>query len=336
MEQVVGLLANIWFVLLGVILALYVVLDGFTLGVGMLTLFSPTEERRGILMGTLGSVWDANETWLVLLGGALFGAFPTAYALLLHALYIPVIIMLFGMILRAAAFEFREHAGAKRFWNLAFAIASLVTALAQGVALGSVLQGIPSVNGAYTGGVFDWFRPFPLVVAIGVVCGYALLGAVYLILRTEGVIQTRARSGAYWLAGLTFAVAVAVTVWTPFIYPQVATKWFSLPDFFLILPLPVAGFAAFLLLLRALTRGHEAAPFVWTVVIFVASFGGLAVSLHPYIVPPSLTLIRAAASPVTLIFMLTGIGMLLPVMMIYNGYQYLVFRGKVTVPGYHH
>lgn len=336
MEQVVGLLANIWFVLLGVILALYVVLDGFTLGVGMLTLFSPTEERRGILMGTLGSVWDANETWLVLLGGALFGAFPTAYALLLHALYIPVIIMLFGMILRAAAFEFREHAEAKRFWNLAFAIASLVTALAQGVALGSVLQGIPSVNGAYTGGVFDWLRPFPLVVAVGVVCGYALLGAVYLILRTEGVIQTRARSGAFWLAGLTFAVAVAVTVWTPFIYPQVAIKWFSLPDFFLILPLPAAGFAAFLLLLRALTRGHEAAPFVWTVVIFVASFGGLAVSLHPYIVPPSLTLIQAAASPVTLIFMLTGIGMLLPVMMIYNGYQYLVFRGKVTVPGYHH
>ena len=159
MEQVIGLLADIWFVLLGVILALYVVLDGFTLGVGMLTLFSPTEERRGILMGTLGSVWDANETWLVLLGGALFGAFPAAYALLLHALYIPVIIMLFGMILRAAAFEFREHAEAKRFWNLAFAMASLVIALAQGVALGTVLQGIPSVDGAYVGSVFDWARP---------------------------------------------------------------------------------------------------------------------------------------------------------------------------------
>ncbi len=336
MEQVIGLLADIWFVLLGVILALYVVLDGFTLGVGMLTLFSPTEERRGILMGTLGSVWDANETWLVLLGGALFGAFPAAYALLLHALYIPVIIMLFGMILRAAAFEFREHAEAKRFWNLAFAMASLVIALAQGVALGTVLQGIPSVDGAYVGSVFDWARPFPLLVALGVVCGYGLLGAVYLILRTEGIIQTRARFAARLLAWLTFAVAVAVTVWTPFIYPQVATKWFSLPGFFLILPLPTAGFAAFLLLLRALARGHETAPFVWTVVIFLASFGGLAVSLHPYIVPPSLTLTQAAASPATLIFMLTGIGMLLPVMMIYNGYQYLVFRGKVTVPGYHH
>ncbi len=336
MEQVIGLLANIWFVLLGVILALYVVLDGFTLGVGMLTLFSPTEERRGILMGTLGSVWDANETWLVLLGGALFGAFPAAYALLLHALYIPVIIMLFGMILRAAAFEFREHSEAKHFWNLAFASGSLVIALSQGIALGSVLQGIPSVNGAYVGSVFDWMRPFPLLVALGVVCGYGLLGAVYLILRTEGIIQTRARFAARLLAWLTFTVAVAVTVWTPFIYPQVATKWFSLPGFFLILPLPAAGFAAFLLLLRALARGHETAPFVWTVVIFLASFGGLAVSLHPYIVPPSLTLIQAAASPATLIFMLTGIGMLLPVMMIYNGYQYLVFRGKVTVPGYHH
>lgn len=334
MDQVLSLLTNIWFGLLGVILALYVLLDGFTLGVGMLSLFSPTEERRGILMATLGSVWDANETWLVLLGGALFGAFPIAYSVLLQALYIPVSLMLGGLILRGAAFEFREHARNKHFWNLAFGLGSLVTALSQGLALGTVLQGIPVQGTSFAGSAWIWLKPFPFIVACGVISGYALLGATYLVLRTGAPIQPRARLAARFAALFTLAAAATVTIWTPFIYPQVAAKWFSVPAIYYIAPLPLTALLAFLMLWRALARNQEGMPFVWTVVIFMASFTGLAASLHPYIVPPALTLAAAAASPMTLIFMLTGIGMLLPVMMIYNGYQYLVFRGKVHTPGY--
>lgn len=330
MSAVAHLLGNIWFGLIGVILALYVILDGFTLGVGMLSLFSPTDAHRSVLMGTLGSVWDANETWLVLLGGALFGAFPAAYALLLHALYIPLAFMLFGMVLRASSFEFREHAHDKRLWNLLFALASFVIALSQGFALGRVLEGIPAHDGHFTGSLWGWLAPFPVVVAAGVSAGYALLGSTYLILRTDRPIQEKARRASFGLAGLTFLAAAVVTVWTPFLYPAVREKWFTTPTLYLIAPLPLLALGAFGMLIRALRQHREIAPFVATVLIFLASFGGLAVSLHPEIVPPTLTLFEAAATPVTLVFMLTGIGLLLPIMMVYNGYQYLVFRGKVT------
>jgi cytochrome d ubiquinol oxidase subunit II len=337
MSAAIGLLQNIWFGLIGVILALYVVLDGFTLGVGMLTLFSRTEERRSILMGTLGSTWDANETWLVLLGGALFGAFPAAYALLLHALYLPIALMLFGMVLRAASFEFREHSENKRLWNRLFALASFVITLAQGFALGTVLEGIPSHDGHFTGSILGWLAPFPIVVAAGVVSGYGLLGTTYLILRTDGDLQGRARRASFGFALVTFLASAAVTLWTPFLYPAVATKWFAAPTLYLIAPLPIAALGAFYILVRALRRHWEAVPFIATVVIFLASFAGLAVSLYPYLVPPMLTVQAAAASPLTLVFMLAGIGLLLPIMMVYNGYQYLVFRGKVTAgSGYSH
>ncbi len=337
MSAAAHLLGNIWFGLIGLILALYVVLDGFTLGVGMLSLFSPTDERRGILMGTLGSVWDANETWLVLLGGALFGAFPAAYALLLHALYIPIALMLFGMVLRASSFEFREHARDKRLWNLFFALASFAIALAQGLALGTVLQGIPSRNDHFTGSILGWIAPFPLAVAAGVAAGYGLLGSTYLVLRTDGIIQERARRASFGLAAITFLVAAIVTIWTPFLYPAVAAKWFAIPTLYLIAPLPLLALGAFWILISALRRHREVLPFAATVAIFLTSFAGLAVSLHPYLVPPDLTVFEAAASPLTLVFMLAGIGLLLPIMMVYNGYQYLVFRGKITTgSGYSH
>ncbi|MHB1543592.1 MAG: cytochrome d ubiquinol oxidase subunit II [Gammaproteobacteria bacterium] len=337
MSAATHLLGNIWYGLIGIILALYVVLDGFTLGVGMLSLFSPTDARRSVLMGTLGSVWDANETWLVLLGGALFGAFPAAYALLLHALYIPIALMLFGLVLRASSFEFREHARNKRLWNLLFALASFTVALAQGLALGTVLQGIPAHHDHFTGSILGWIAPFPIVVAAGVTAGYALLGSTYLVLRTDGIIQERARRASFGLALMTFLAAATVTIWTPFLYPAVAGKWFGVPTLYLIAPLPLLAVGAFWILVRALRQHREVTPFVATVTIFLASFAGLAVSLHPDIVPPTLTVSEAAASPLTLVFMLAGIGLLLPIMMVYNGYQYLVFRGKVTTgSGYPH
>jgi cytochrome d ubiquinol oxidase subunit II len=331
MLTVHSLLITVWFLLLGFILALYVVLDGFTIGVGMLSLFSPTEERRSVLIETLGGVWDANETWLILLGGALFGAFPKAYGLLLHALYVPLSLLLFGLILRAVSFEFREHASDKTGWNRVFSGASALIALSQGIMLGDIIHGLPLHDGHYAGGTWGWLHPFSLVVAVGVLAGYGLLGATYLVLRTEDPIQSRARSASYWLAAVTFIVALFVTVWTPLQYPRIAHVWFRDGRFWFFAPLPLVAALAFLVLIRALRHRREVLPFVATVVIFLASFGGLAASLYPDIVPPSLSLEQAASGSLTLVFMLTGIGLLLPIMLVYNGYQYLVFRGKVKI-----
>lgn len=329
MDELQLLLANIWFVLIGLMLMLYVILDGFDLGVGVLSLFACDEQRRAVMMASLGSVWDANETWLILLGGALFGAFPVFYATVFHALYVPVTVMIFGLIFRGVAFEFHAHARNKRGWGLAFAWGSLVAALAQGAMLGAVIAGLPVVAGQYSGHLWTWVGPFALLTAVGVVFGYALLGACYLIIKTTGELQQRSYRRARISAWVMLGAAAVVTLATPVWHPQVLDKWFKLPNAWYLAALPVAALIAFYLLLRSLRRAQEVAPFVWSLVIFVCSFTGLALSLYPYLLPPALTVMDAAASPKTLVFMLTGVGMLVPVMMIYNGYQYLVFRGKV-------
>jgi len=334
MDPVQLFLGNIWYFIIGLILVLYVVLDGFDLGVGVLSLFARDEERRGTMMASLGSVWDANETWLVVLGGALFGAFPLVYAVALHALYIPITLMIFGLIFRGVAFEFHEHARNKTPWGVAFGAGSLVAATMQGLALGGVINGIRVDDGVFAGGVWDWLNPFALLVAIGVVSGYTLLGATYLVMKTSSELQARSYRRAWIAAWLMLAAAAGVTVWTPLQYARVADKWFSMPNMFYIGLLPLAASIAFVMLLRSLRRRTERAPFVWSLVIFVVSFAGLAISLYPSLLPPNVTIADAVASPETLVFMLTGIGMLLPVMMIYNGYQYLVFRGKVDDSGY--
>jgi len=336
MNELQLFLGNIWFFLIGLMLALYVLLDGFDLGVGVLSLFAGDEDHRGIMMASLGSVWDANETWLVLLGGALFGAFPLVYGVALHALYIPIMLMLFGLIFRGVAFEFHEYAHRKRLWGVAFGAGSTLAAVSQGLALGAVIQGIEVNDGRFVGGVWDWLSPFSLVVGVGVLSGYTLLGATYLIMKTEGDIQERSYRRARVAAWLMLAVAIVVTVTTPFLHARVAARWFSFPAFYYITALPVSAAVTFLMLLRSLRRRMESAPFVWSLAIFVLSFAGLAISLYPSLLPPSVTIENAAASPKTLVFMLTGIGMLLPVMLIYNGYQYLVFRGKVSQRGYGH
>jgi cytochrome d ubiquinol oxidase subunit II len=331
-SMVHALLADIWFFIIGLILILYVVLDGFDLGVGILSLLAGDEQQRSIMMASLGSVWDANETWLVLLGGALFGAFPGSYAVLLHALYLPILLMLGGLIWRGVALEFREHARHKLPWNLAFGSGSLLAATTQGWALGALIQGIPLSAGRFAGSVWDWLTPFSTLVAVGVICGYTLLGATYLIIKTEGDIQRRCVHWARLSAWLMMTVAVAVTLWTPWLNSQVARKWFQIPPYLALLP-TLAG-VAFVMLLRALRRGREQPPFFWSIGIFLASFAGLAISFYPYLLPPQILVEESAASSSTLVFMLAGIGMLLPVMLIYNGYQYLVFRGKVGTGGY--
>jgi len=334
MNEVQLFLGNIWFFIIGLILVLYVLLDGFDLGVGILSLLAHDEERRGTMMASLGSVWDANETWLVVLGGALFGAFPLVYALALHALYIPITLMIFGLIFRGVAFEFHEHARRKTPWGVAFGAGSLIAATMQGLALGGIISGIRVVNGEFAGGIWDWLNPFALLVAAGVVSGYTLLGATYLVIKAQGELQARSYRRARLAAWSMLVVAAGVTIWTPLQYAQVAERWFSMPTMFYIGPLPLAATGAFVMLLRSLARRRERAPFVWSLVIFLFSFAGLAISLYPNLLPPAVAIADAAASAKTLVFMLTGIGMLLPVMMIYNGYQYLVFRGKVEGSGY--
>jgi cytochrome d ubiquinol oxidase subunit II len=322
-------LAGIWYLLLGLILILYVVSDGFDLGVGMLTLFERDAGRRAGMMAAIGGVWDANETWLVLFGGALFGAFPAVYAVTLHALYIPVSAMLFGLILRGFAFEFLAHARHRRSWALAFGGGSLATALAQGYMLGGVIAGLPVENGVFAGDMWSWFGPFPTVVAIGVAAGYALLGGTYLNLKTCDELQRISRRRSRHAARIMLAAAACVTLMTPLTHGYVAQRWFSMPEVLLLAMLPLAGLAAYARLMQSLARGRERAPFIWSVTIFMVSFVGLVASLYPYLVPPAMSLDASASSSATLVFMLAGIGLLLPVMLVYNGFQYLVFRGKI-------
>jgi cytochrome bd ubiquinol oxidase subunit II len=322
-------LIDVWLGFLGLFLTFYVVLDGFDLGIGVLSLFVREGERRGIMMASLSSVWDANETWLIVLGGALFGAFPAVYAVALNALYLPIIVMIFALIFRGVAFEFREHSH-RRLWDFAFGGGSLIAALCQGFVLGGLIAGPTVRDGHFAGGAFDWFSPFTVLVGLGVVFGYALLGACYLIVKTEGVAQQHGVRTA-WVSGALMLVAAAgVSIWTPILHPFVADKWFGngVISAFLIPPLFALFCAA--MLARALWRRYEHAPFVWSIGIFLASLIGLAASLYPYLVPRSITAAAAASNDITLVFMMLGIGLLIPVMITYNAYQYVVFRGKVT------
>ncbi len=296
----------------------------------MLSLFVREDERHGIMVTSLSSIWDANETWLVVLGGALFGAFPLAYGIALNAFYLPLITMLFALVFRGVAFEFREHAKHPRVWTFAFGGGSLVAALCQGLALGGLIEGPKISDGRFVGGPFDWLSPFTVLVACGVVFGYVLLGSTYLIIKTEGVQQRRNFRPA-WIAGtLMLAAAAAISIWTPLRYSFVADKWFGHGLLSIFIFPPLFAIVCAVMLARGLWKKFEHSPFFWSIGIFLASFTGLAASLYPFIIPQAVTAMDAAADSMTLVFMLIGIGMLIPVMLAYNAYQYVVFRGKVT------
>ncbi|MHB1529281.1 MAG: cytochrome d ubiquinol oxidase subunit II [Acidiferrobacteraceae bacterium] len=329
MTTIRHMLAVIWFLIVGLFLIFYVVLDGFDLGVGMLSLGAGNEDRRTVMMASLSSIWDANESWLIVVGGTLFGAFPLAYAVILSALYVPIIMMLFGLILRAVAFEFHELSRRKRPWGLVFGLGSLTAAASQGFALGALITGVVKSGARTNPGTWDWLSPFSALVAAGVVAGYALLGATYLILKTEGATQAPCRKSARWIALFVVAVGGAVTVYTPLRFSWVAAKWFSPPGMYYYAVPVVVALGAFVMLFRSLRRGFETAPFVWSLMIFLSSFVGLAVTLFPFIVPGALTIYRAAADTKTLVFMLSMVSFFIPIMIAYNAYQYLVFRGKV-------
>jgi cytochrome d ubiquinol oxidase subunit II len=331
METLTYFLPQVWFGILALFLFLYVMLDGFDLGVGILSLTSSTEERRSILMTSLSNIWDANETWLVLMGGGLFGAFPLAYGTILNALYIPIILMVFGFIFRGVAFEFRELANRKFFWNLAFGAGSFTAALCQGFALGAVFAGIKvDETGHFIGTMWDWLSWQSVLVALTLIQGYVLIGSTYLIWKTSGELQETHYKTAKIAAWTTLTGAILITITTPLFYEYARERLFHPPLIYIFAAIPLLGILLIWRLLRSLNRKAERAPFVWTILLFLLTFIGLSLVIFPYIIPTQITIYEAAADPSALVFMLIFIGALIPVMLFYNIYQYAVFRGKVT------
>ncbi|PMB17996.1 cytochrome d ubiquinol oxidase subunit II [Fischerella thermalis] len=331
METLSYFLPQVWFGILALFLFLYVMLDGFDLGVGILSLTASTEERRGILMTSLSNIWDANETWLVLMGGGLFGAFPLAYGTILNALYIPILLMVFGLIFRAVAFEFREQAKRKLFWNFAFGAGSFLAALGQGFALGGVLKGIQvDQAGHFIGTTWDWLSWQTVLVALTLIQGYVLIGSTYLIWKTTGELQDTHYKTAKIAAVTTLIGAILITIGTPIFYEYARERLFHRPLVYLFAVIPLLGVLLISLLIRSLFRKEEKAPFIWTILLFLLTFVGLAMVVFPYIIPTQITIYEAAADPSALVFMIIFIGALIPVMLFYNIYQYIVFRGKIT------
>jgi len=327
------LLANLWAAIIGLILALYVALDGFDLGIGVLSLFTRRQEDRQAMMSSIGAFWDANETWLVIAGGALFGAFPTAYGVLLNALYVPIMMMLFGLVFRAVSFEFRGHSRRPAIWEFAFGAGSLVAVVGHGFALGGLLSGIKVVDGHFAGGPWDWFSPLPILTAVAVGFGYVILGASYLLAGTEGPMHRRVQRWTVVSAVVMFAAIAAVTVLMPLWFRAVALQWTASPMRYVLSALSFGAIFAFVILILAtFLRQYSRLPFVFSLITFFVAFAGLLAAMYPYIVPTSLTIQAAAADSRTLVFMLFGIALLIPVMLAYNLYLYRVFLGRRAGP----
>jgi cytochrome bd ubiquinol oxidase subunit II len=314
-----------------------VVMDGFDLGLGILFPLFPTKADRDVIMNTVAPVWDGNETWLVLGGGGMMAAFPLAYAVLMPALYAPLIAMLIGLIFRGVAFEFRWRTQSTRNrWDIAFAGGSWIAALAQGVALGAILQGIAVEGRHYAGGWWDWLTPFSILTGVSLVIGYALLGATWLVLKTEGGLRDKAYQFCWYLLFAMLLAIVVVSIATPFLHIQYAQRWFTWPNVILTAPVPIAVAVVTVLLLRSLANRQDSQPFFLSLALFALSYAGLGISMYPYIVPQSITIWQAASPEKSQVFMLVGVALLIPLILGYTAWAYWVFRGKVRAGhGYH-
>lgn len=336
-------LSMIWAVLIAVAVFLYVALDGFDLGVGILFPFAKDSRERDQMQAAIAPVWDGNETWLVLGGGGLFAAFPKAYGVIMPALYLPIFLMLIALIFRGVAFEFRHHGRGrgKRWWTFAFSAGSIAAALAQGLVLGGFIQGIEVQNGVFAGGALDWLTPFSLLVAASLVAGYALLGGCWLVFKAEGELYERARNWVKQLAVLTALAMGAVSLATLGVDPRVTARWgltmtsIDWSSFITLAPLPLAALVLCFALWRRWRGTPHIAPYLLAVGLFAIGYLGLAVSLWPYIVPFSLTPAQAAAADNSLAFLLWGTIPILPLILIYTAYVYWLFRAKVSSDAYH-
>jgi cytochrome d ubiquinol oxidase subunit II len=327
----------LWTMILGLAVFLYVLLDGFDLGVGILYRFLPDKESRHLAMNSLAPVWDGNETWLVLGGLGLLAAFPLAFAIIMPAVYFPLLLMLLGLIFRGVAFEFRlKETRHRLWWNLAFFGGSTIATFSQGVVLGMYVDGFTVTGRVFSGTSFDWLRPFPLATGVGLLFGYTLLGATWLVMKTEGELQAWARGRAMLALYGVLAFIAMVSVWTPIAHRQIAERWFSLPNLYYFSVVPIITAAIAWTTWRALQRDTDYVPFIGAMGLFAMCYLGLGISLFPYVVPYTHTLWDAAAVPSTQAFLLVGTLFLLPIIFMYIGWSYYVFRGKVTSGrGYH-
>ncbi|MDX1368299.1 cytochrome d ubiquinol oxidase subunit II [Pseudomonas sp.] len=331
-------LSLIWAAIIAFGVMMYVVMDGFDLGIGILFPFVKSEGERDVMMNTVAPVWDGNETWLVLGGAALFGAFPLAYAVVLSALYLPLIFMLLGLIFRGVAFEFRFKAKAakRHLWDKAFIGGSLTATFFQGVALGAYIDGFEVVDRVFVGGSLDWFTPFSLFCGLALIVAYALLGCTWLIMKTEGRLQQQMHDLARPLVFVVLAVTGIVSLWTPLAHAEIAQRWFSLPNLFWFIPVPLLVLLCTWALLRAVASNAHYSPFLLTLALIFLGYSGLGISLWPNIIPPSISIWEAAAPPQSQGFILVGALFIIPFILMYTAWSYYVFRGTVTEEdGYH-
>lgn len=320
----------LWGGIIATAIFLYVLLDGFDLGVGILFPFAPSDTCRNKMMNSVAPFWDGNETWLVLGGGGLFAAFPLAYAILMPAFYIPIIMMLLGLIFRGVAFEFRFKSQGKmrKIWDYSFHFGSLSATFFQGLILGSFVEGVIVSGRSFGGKAFDWLTPFSVMTGIALIFGYALLGATWIIMKTEDNTQEWGRKSALYILVYVALFMGLVSLWAPFLNGHINTRWFSMPNILYLSPIPLLTGIAFLSLYRVLLTKKEASPFLISIFLFVLGYMGLSISLWPWIVPYQVSLWQAAADPKSLSLMLVGVSLFLPFVLGYTCYSYYVFRGK--------
>ncbi len=324
----------LWAVIIGFGLMMYVIMDGFDLGIGILFPFVPSRADRDTMVNTVAPVWDGNETWLVLGGAGLLAAFPLAYSVILSACYLPIIAMLLGLICRGVAFEFRFKAddAHKPIWDRAFSWGSYVATFSQGLVLGSFINGFEVKDRAFAGGALDWLTPFGVFSGLGLLVAYALLGVTWLILKTEGSLQARMRELAQPIVLTLLATIALVSLWTPIAHPEIASRWFSFPNIIFFSPVPILVLLSTLAILWTVHKRHDATPFVLALVLVFLGYTGLAISLWPNIIPPSVSIWDAASPPQSLGFTLVGALFVIPFILLYTAWAYYVFRGKVK-PG---
>jgi cytochrome d ubiquinol oxidase subunit II len=328
----------VWAIIIAFGLMMYVIMDGFDLGIGILFPFVRDRDDRDTMVNTVAPVWDGNETWLALGGAGLMAAFPLAYSVLLSALYIPLVLMLAGLIWRGVAFEFRFKADEthRPFWDKAFAWGSYIATFSQGASLGAFISGFQVTGASYQGGAFDWLTPFSLFTGIGLLVAYALLGSTWLIMKTEGALQRRMVALARPVTLVLIAVIGIVSLWTPLAHAEIAARWFVLPNIVLFAPVPALVLATTWTMLRVLRRETHAAPFLLALLLLFLGYSGLAISLWPNIIPPGISIREAAAPPQSMGFTLVGALFIIPIILAYTAWSYYVFRGKVrTGEGYH-
>jgi len=322
----------IWFGLIATAIFLYVILDGFDLGVGILFPFAPSDKCRDRMMNSIAPFWDGNETWLVLGGGGLFAAFPLAYAIIMPALYIPVTLMLLGLVFRGVAFEFRFKASgnSRILWDYAFHFGSLGATFMQGMILGGFVQGIAVDGRNFGGNPLDWLSAFSVMTGLALVCGYALLGSTWLIMKTQDTTQGWARKCAAYVLIFVALFMALVSLTMPFMNEGVKKLWFNLPNSLILLPMPLISAASIVLLWRDLKTHEEYRPFFLSLGIFLLNYIGLGISLWPWLVPYEVNLWQAAAAPESQSLLLIGTAVMLPLVLTYTGYCYYIFRGKTS------